>query len=254
SYLLLLFLPSYLVLLLGGALGTPARLALMLLPGAMALLMRRITGWGGWQGAGLRHGKLHYYVWAWFIPVAVTGLSFGLALLPGWGAWQLPPLADGSRSAELSFLAEAVAGLTILLVPGLVLGLGEELGWRGYLLPRLWHLGPWLAFILVGLIWWLWHWSLGILPFGDYRISILAILLGIVNATLLGIVLAWLYSASGSIITPALAYMAYQNSATVSRAVNVSPYIIASLTALILAGIVLALALRGEIRRMELKS
>lgn len=49
------------------------------------------------------------------------------------------------------------AGLASL--PLLALGpLGEELGWRGYLLPRLLHkLSPIVAALVVGAIWMVWH-------------------------------------------------------------------------------------------------
>ncbi len=38
-----------------------------------------------------------------------------------------------------------------------LLALGEELGWRGFLLPSLLPLGQWRAILMSGLIWGVWH-------------------------------------------------------------------------------------------------
>lgn len=46
--------------------------------------------------------------------------------------------------------------ITVVLAK-LTLSLGEELGWRGYLLPRLLGVGRTRALVLVGLIWAAWH-------------------------------------------------------------------------------------------------
>ena len=41
-----------------------------------------------------------------------------------------------------------------------VFAFGEELGWRGYLLPKLLPLGKFRAYVLLGIIWGAWHWPL----------------------------------------------------------------------------------------------
>jgi membrane protease YdiL (CAAX protease family) len=38
-----------------------------------------------------------------------------------------------------------------------VAGLGEELGWRGFLLRELSHMGFWRSSVFIGLIWGVWH-------------------------------------------------------------------------------------------------
>jgi membrane protease YdiL (CAAX protease family) len=51
------------------------------------------------------------------------------------------------------FLASLFLGPTV----NGVFGFGEELGWRGYLLPKLMPLGRLKAYTVVGVFWGLWH-------------------------------------------------------------------------------------------------
>ncbi len=64
--------------------------------------------------------------------------------------------------------------------------LGEETGWRGYALPRLQAtFGPVRASLVLGLLWTLWRLPLFFLPSGFRLVSILAIALCLVCATLI---------------------------------------------------------------------
>ncbi len=81
---------------------------------------------------------------------------------------------------------------------GAPLGLGEEYGWRGYLLPRLLPLGEIKATLLQGLIWGLWH--LPAIRIGlNYPNQPLWAALAVfgLNALLLAFPFTWLYTASG---------------------------------------------------------
>lgn len=82
-------------------------------------------------------------------------------------------------------------GISAVLGPTLyaLLALGNEYGWRGYLLPRLMPLGPWRAYIIAGLFWgatfapWLGHGYAGT----RLAVQILCVLaLAIVLSALLG--------------------------------------------------------------------
>ncbi|MGH9908042.1 MAG: amidohydrolase family protein [Pyrinomonadaceae bacterium] len=90
----------------------------------------------------------------------------------------------------------------MLLVNGLVgapLGIGEEYGWRGYLLPKLLPLGEVRATLLLGAIWGLWHLP-AILIGLNYpgQPAWAAILVFSLNALLLSFPFTWVYLASGS--------------------------------------------------------
>jgi membrane protease YdiL (CAAX protease family) len=59
---------------------------------------------------------------------------------------------------------------------------GEELGWRGYLLPKLMPLGKWKAYVLVGIIWGLWHGPLVLAGFNYPAFPVLGVL-GMIGMT-----------------------------------------------------------------------
>lgn len=69
---------------------------------------------------------------------------------------------------------------------------GEELGWRGYALPRLARrFGLGAASLILGLIWAVWHLPLFLVPGGDTFGQSFPVYL--IQVTALSVVLAWLY-------------------------------------------------------------
>src|SRR5918995_6652138 len=102
----------------------------------------------GWKVLGLHRLGLS----VWWIAIGVIFLTSLVASAIVWAT----PLAslimpeDGLGASLLPFLT-AVVFMT------LTFSLGEELGWRGYLLPQLLSVGQTRALVLVGLIWAAWH-------------------------------------------------------------------------------------------------
>lgn len=89
---------------------------------------------------------------------------------------------------------------------------GEEIGWRGYALPRLAsHFGYARASVMLGVIWALWHLPLFFTPGADiYGQSFLVYTL---QATALSVALAWLYEhTNGSLLLTMLMHAAVNNS------------------------------------------
>jgi CAAX protease family protein len=92
--------------------------------------------------------------WWWYLVILVGPLVFsliaaGIATLLGepWAAVRPPALSLSIPALLLTFVIIAFTD-----------GLGEELGWRGYLLPRLLsRYQAVTASLILGFGWWLWH-------------------------------------------------------------------------------------------------
>ena len=96
-------------------------------------------------------------------------------------------------------MGSLLAILTFVGVPiGTMLALGEEFGWRGYLLPKLLPLGEVKAALIVGLIWGPWHLPVLIVGLNYPEQPITAVLaVFLLSATLLSLLHTRFYVASG---------------------------------------------------------
>jgi len=149
-----------------------------------------------------RLGSRRMYLWAWFLPpgLAMVGglfsLLFGVAVFDPQFTLIKESLASASGAGDIpaALIVAIQAGLALTIAPffNVLFALGEELGWRGYLLPRLLPLGQWKAILVSGVIWGIWH-APAIMQGLNYPGYPLAgILMMIVFCTLLGAILAWL--------------------------------------------------------------
>ncbi|WP_437584056.1 lysostaphin resistance A-like protein [Paramicrobacterium sp. CJ85] len=99
-----------------------------------------------------------------------------------------------------------VVGSVINMVPAL----GEEIGWRGWLLPTLLRLGTVPALLLSGAIWGLWHAPLVLLGYNYPTAPVwLAVPLMMASCIAMGAVLGWLRIRSGSVWPAALGHGAF---------------------------------------------
>jgi uncharacterized protein len=108
----------------------------------------------GWAPLGLHRAGLRWWLLALLGPLVVISAVYGLVWSTGVAQARLPV------GITLAFLVANVPfglGMTSALV------LGEEIGFRGYLLPRLMHLGTSRALLLSGLLHALWHFPLMLL-------------------------------------------------------------------------------------------
>ncbi|HEY1295831.1 MAG TPA: CPBP family intramembrane glutamic endopeptidase [Chloroflexota bacterium] len=157
--------------------------------------MERVwLGWGDWPdwvGFGIAF-------------VAFYALQAVLNAVTGLGQSQLPQLpAPAGMSPQIALVLGGIQ--TVLLGPfiGLLLGFGEEYGWRGYLQNELFQWGRIRGVILVGVIWGAWHWPLILMGFNYPGYPLLGLVLMVLYTTGLAVVLGYAVLRSGSILLAA---------------------------------------------------
>lgn len=138
------------------AFGPAAVFALMCIPGLLSLAMR-VAFRSGFADVGFVAGRARHYAYAIGIPCAVAAILASACALAD--IRELDALAaDDLRRAAPAFLA--IAGL------GLVGAFGEELGWRGYLLPKMIAAGIRRPYLASNAVWAAWH--LPLIAFGGF--------------------------------------------------------------------------------------
>jgi membrane protease YdiL (CAAX protease family) len=198
----MIFVGIVLVLCLGLSLALPHReltpLIAALLPTAavaLTILVTRRKGErrGEWAAVSFRPPGIAALLTAVALPVGIATASFGIAAAIGVVRLTTPSL--GNTGSLLANLVLTAVAFTLLF-------LGEEIGWRGYLLPRLANLmSGRRAAIATGAIHAVFHLPLLLLTTtyqsaGNRWIVVPAVL---VTITLAGIPYAWLRWSSGSI-------------------------------------------------------
>jgi membrane protease YdiL (CAAX protease family) len=139
------------------------------------------------------------YVLAIGIPISILGLAIvGLLAITGlpfsWNQGAFGMWVD------------------LLLFGALFKALGEEVGWRGFLLPRLQErMSGFAASILVGMAWWTWHLPDRLYPQQPLRLVVHALFL--VQVLSLSVLLAWLRNAARISLVPVTLFHAVFNAA-----------------------------------------
>lgn len=116
-------------------------------------------GWGNWR----------YQWWSYLLPLLIAFTAYVIIWVAGFGGWyntefvlqqkQDYNLGNWGNAGTIVFHFLLTASYSfVLLLPSV---LGEEIGWRGFLVPEL---GKFMSFtgvaITSGLIWSVWHWPM----------------------------------------------------------------------------------------------
>ncbi|WP_382304426.1 CPBP family intramembrane glutamic endopeptidase [Herbiconiux sp. UC225_62] len=170
-----------------------------------------------------------YAAWGVFVPIALVLVALPIGALFGVypadfvnfsGFEQV--ITEQLRAAGVSELPIPVGTIVVIqlvMLPAaafinLVPALGEELGWRGWLLPKLLPLGPVPAIVISGVIWGLWHAPLILLGYNYPDAPGWLGLIAMVGVCIVfGGVFGWLRLRSDSVWPAALAHAAFNGAA-----------------------------------------
>jgi membrane protease YdiL (CAAX protease family) len=164
-----------------------------------------------------RLGKFRYYLAAWFLPPLLTTLTIIASILIGTAQYD-PEFTTMQAIAKQSSQAGVNISVTTLiliqLTQGLILGpiinvfvtMGEELGWRGFLLPKLLPMGEWRALIWGGVIWGVWHAPVILQGHNYPDHPFLGVILMIIFCIFLSVIIGWMYLRTRSPWSAAIAH------------------------------------------------
>jgi membrane protease YdiL (CAAX protease family) len=204
------------------------RLVLMFVPMIAHLATRLITR-EGWSNIYLRpdfsDSRWRYYLAAWLLPfaAAIVGGAVYYLLFPGHFDPMMSFTRGQTTDPALASMAPGVFFITqlglALITPwafALLVNLGEEFGWRAYLLPKLTPFGMGKAILLVGVIHGIWHWP-SIFQGSDYGLSywgapFIGPLLFVVMCCISSVFYTWVTLRTGSVWPAVLFHGAFNNS------------------------------------------
>jgi membrane protease YdiL (CAAX protease family) len=144
-------------------------------PGCAALLTQRVFG-GRARDMGWSWGSGRYQFWAYVIPILYALAAYAPVWLSGLGKFY--NAAFLSKAAQEYGLRGLPAGLALTsyvlismsagIIPKTARALGEEIGWRGFLVPELAKVTSFTGVGLIsGLMWAAWHFPS--ILFGTYN-------------------------------------------------------------------------------------
>lgn len=187
----------------------------------VAAFITRFTYQRNLRGFGWGWGKSRYQAAAWGLGLLLPLITFSLIWLLGFGGFNntsfvLEARAGLAESFGMTIDAPWLIMLAVLALNatlGLVVafgGIGEELGWRGFLVPELnKHFDFTKTSLISGVIWTVYHWPLIYflmaprLDIAAWPLMLITLLAGIGLST----IMAWLRLKSGSVWTAVIFHM-----------------------------------------------
>jgi uncharacterized protein len=222
-YLVLVFALSsffYFLILHSGSLGNGRGmhvLGLMWCPALAGMLTLRVNG-RSISELGWKWGETKYQIQSWFIPLLYAAIAYVIVWVAGFGGLgnrqYLDALVEQMHLGGSPWISITV-GISLTGTYGLIRSvssaLGEEIGWRGFLVPELSKTTSftWTS-LTSGIVWSLWHYP--ILVFGDYNAGT-PTWYGLTCFTVMVVsgsfIFAWMRLKSGSLWTGAILHASH---------------------------------------------
>jgi membrane protease YdiL (CAAX protease family) len=166
----------------------------------------------GWQW-----GQTRYQAMSYLIPLGYSALGYSIAWSTGLAGWNGQQTADafsrffgvGPVSQPVGVALYFLMVATIGVIQNCATTLGEEIGWRGFLVPELAKRFSFTATsVLSGAIWALWH--MPIMIFGGFNVGTgwYGLVVVSLNMIVLCFVMTWLRLKSGSLWTAVILHAA----------------------------------------------
>jgi membrane protease YdiL (CAAX protease family) len=189
---------------------SPAVLILIMWSPALAAIAASVLTKRSLKAIGWTPRPVKWLAIGWLLPILYAAPAYAFVWASGLGSVPNPTFLERARltlnmptQPNWLVIAAAFGFITIVnLPPNLILSLGEEIGWRGFLVPELaQRVGLGNAAWLSGIVWFAWH-----LPgffagaygaSGTPQIFQLACFAVLILTT--GMIMAWLRMKSGSI-------------------------------------------------------
>jgi membrane protease YdiL (CAAX protease family) len=207
--LTLIYALGTLVILLSPAQSTIALLAaipqiLAFLGLLILVVLRFAAGREAMSRVWLAWGSWRYYLLFGLGFVAYYALQAALNAFTGLGGASLaPPAAPPGLSPNVFLIAAGLQSVLLAPILAIVIALGEEYGWRGYLQSELLKMGRVRGVLLLGVIWGAWHWPIILMGYNYPGYPLLGLLLMALYTTGLAVVLGYAVLRSGSVLLAA---------------------------------------------------
>lgn len=213
---------------------------MMFVPLLGVLLSGQSLSGMGWKPC--LKGKTKSLLAAWFLPALLTAIGAALyfAVFPGHfdisgdalaavaGAEALEQLQSQGLTYPMYVLNSVIGCLTYAPLVNMLLAVGEEAGWRGFLYPQLKaKFGKRQGWLIGGVIWGMWHWPLMWLIGYEYGTDyvgfpIVGMLIFCIFTTAGGVLCDWLYEKTNCIWIPSIFHGSINAVGTVTLAICIT--------------------------------